>query len=291
MFRGMYSLSRSLVPPRCSGVQSDPSASVDQSIMPLAWILIHPSRTSHHSPSRLSEAHSPFPVHLPLNSRQLSLKSKSPSGLFRRLTTKLKPPSVYPRSANSLIASPPNSPTQSSTRRSAVPVASTDAAAIQRRRAALQQCGLVPLQRKDLSRLEEELDQRFSHLVVLPQDQPEQGELTTAEKIRREWQTKNEAHPEKQGGDLDPKVPSDSTSDCLHSELLGKSDLTGNAEEEKTPELIIPPSPRSSPSAADPASTPGTCLSPDIPEGGVTEPENEKVRHLVLFQSLRPLDW
>ncbi|KAF9648829.1 hypothetical protein BDM02DRAFT_2059996 [Thelephora ganbajun] len=133
------------------------------------------------------------------------LKSKLSSGLLRKLTTKLKPPVLHPRSANPTIASPPTSPIQPSTRRPVIPAASTDVAAVKRRQAALQQCGLVPLPSKDLSQLEEELDRELSHVVVLPNDQPEQGELTTAEKIRREWQAKNETQPEKQGG-LDPKV-------------------------------------------------------------------------------------
>ena len=214
-----------------------------------------------------------------------------PSALFRKLTTKLKPPTMHPRSANSAIASPPNSPTHSSTRRPAVPVAPADAAAIKRRRAALEQCGLVPLQRKDLSQLEEELDQRLSH-IVLPQDQPEQGELSTAEKIRREWQAKNETQPEKQGGDLDTQAPVDITSSSLDPGPLGKSDLERNAEEE-TPELAIPPSSHRLLSSVNPlplSSIPGTFSCPDIPEEDVAEPENEKVCHLVFVQPLPPVD-
>jgi hypothetical protein len=207
------------------------------------------------------------------------LKSKLPSGLFRKLTTKLKPPTVHPRSANSAITSPSSSPTHSSTRRPAIPEASTDVAAIKRRRAALQQCGLVPSQRKDLSKLEEELDHRVSHVVTLPQDQPEPGELSTAEKIRREWQAKNETQPEKCGDNVG--VPSDIIPDSLTPEPLGKSDLTRNAEEEKTPEPAIPPSPL--------CSIPAPFSFPDIPEEDVVEPENEKVRHLFSFDHYLPL--
>ena len=229
-----------------------------------------------------------FSVHHPLNCRQQSLKSKMPSGLLRKLTTKLKPPTVHQRSANSAIISPPNSPP---TKRSAVPAASTDAAAIERRRAALQQCGLVPLQRKDLSQLEHELDQRFSQLVIPPQDQPEQGELSTAEKIRREWQAKNETQPQKQGHDLGPKVvPNDVGSGSLDPEPLGKSDLTSNAEQEKS---ITPAPPHVLLNPTNPislSSIPATLLFPDIPEEDDPEPENEKVCHLVFLWPLPPVD-
>jgi len=79
--------------------------------------------------------------------------------------------------------------------RPAVAATPMDVISVQRRQAALQRRVLSPLQRKDLSQLEQELDQKYNHLVVLPQDQSEQGELTTAEKIRREWQAINKTQP------------------------------------------------------------------------------------------------
>ena len=69
---------------------------------------------------------------------------------------------------------------------------------MQRRQAALQQCGLVPVPRKDLSQLEQELDRRFGHAATR---EWEHSELSTAEKVRREWEAKNEIQPAKQGGD------------------------------------------------------------------------------------------
>jgi len=161
---------------------------------------------------------------------------------------------------------------------------------MQRRQAALQKCGLVPLPRRDLSRLEEELDQRFSHVVDTPQDQQEQGELTTAEKIRREWQAKNEAQPGKQGGNVDPMDPTDVASDPLHPEQLDKSDSTRNAEEQKTLELAVPASTQTLLTPERPVSVysiPRACLFPDIPEEDTTVSEIEKV-HLILVQ-LSPL--
>jgi len=152
---------------------------------------------------------------------------------------------------------------------------------MQRRQAALQQCGLVPLPRKDLSRLEQELDQKFSHVIALPQDQPEQGELSTAEKIRREWQANNENQPVTQSGDVDPEDPNGLTSDTLNPARLGESDSTRDAEVRKALEVPLPPSPQT---ALDPTtpisiySIPGSFLFHDIPEEEVIPPEIEKVR-------------
>lgn len=253
---------------------------------PLLWI----SRSSstpriHDSPLAtlpLSFQYSSFPFYSPFNCRQQPLKSKQPTSLLRKLTNKLKPPTLHPRLPKPAIASPTSS-TPPSTRRSAVPSASEEATAVRRRRAALQQCGLVPLPSRDLSQLEEELDRRFSHVVVISQDQPEQGEMTTAEKIRREWKTKNESQPEKQDGDVDSKVPHLVTSDPLHPESLDQPDFTRNAEEQNTLELTLPASPSSVYSA------PGTLLFSDIPEEDVTELEIEKVLLFFLVNHCLPL--
>jgi len=134
--------------------------------------------------------------------------------------------------------------------------------------------------------LEQELDQRFSHVVALPQDLPEQGELSTAEKIRREWQTNS-------GTQLiaciaaDPEDPNGLTSDAPHLTRHGELDTASNEELRKALAVPIPPS---SQSALDPAtpisiySIPGSFLFHDIPEEEVTPPEAEKVRCLVPIQ-------
>lgn len=129
--------------------------------------------------------------------------------------------------------------------------------------------------------MEEELDRRFSHLAVPPQHQPEQGEMTTAEKIRREWQTKNETLSEKQDHDLDQMLPN--ASDSL---VLGKSDFTTNPQ---ALALAVPASSHSLLSPTDPISPyaiPSTFLFPDIPEEAPTEREAEKVPFLLLLYSL-----
>ena len=200
------------------------------------------------------------------------MKAKLPSGLFRKLTTRLRPTLSHPKTPSPAVASPPlpHSPTH----RSAVPVLSNDLVAVQRRQAALQQCGLVPLPRKDLSQLERELDRRFSHVVVPPQDQPEQGEPSTAEKIRREWRAKNEARSAEQSGDRDSRGPSDVASDP--------------AEEEKTTRVSTSASSRTASSPAHPPSLrsiPEDFSFIDIPEEDDATPEIEKV-HFVLSQLL-----
>ena len=111
-------------------------------------------------------------------------KTKSSPGFFSKLKSRL----FRSKTANPAVTSPPIQP---STRRSGVPTPPQDPASIQRRQAALQQCGLVPVPRKDLSQLEQELDRRFGHVVA---HQSERGELSTAEKVRREWETKNATH-------------------------------------------------------------------------------------------------
>ena len=214
-----------------------------------------------------------------------------PTGLLRKLTTKLKPLNLRPRSAIPKIASPPTSPLQPSPRRAAVPSASTDLAAIKRRNAALQQCGLV---RRDLSQLEQELDCKFSRIVDSPPDELEQGELTTAERIRREWQSRNETQVEKQGDGPSPMLPSDVTSAALHPGPHGKSDLARNAQEQQTSEPPNPTSPQMLLTLATPVSLdsiPGAFSFPDIPEEAVVALSKiDKVRSLVPIQPFSPTD-
>lgn len=198
-------------------------------------------------------------------------------GLLRKLTTKLKP-TLRTKTIAPSVTSPPLSPSaQSPTGRSGVPVAPKDHVAIQRRQAALQQCGLVPVPRKDLSQLEKELDRKFSHVVVVPQDQPDQGELSTAERIRREWQAKNETQPVQQG-DVGPKDPS--------------NDTFGPTEEQKAPKAPTPASLQTVFRPSSPASLGSiqrALLFSDIPEEDHTPSETEKVR-LILVQLLPPAD-
>lgn len=206
------------------------------------------------------------------------LKSRSPSGIFRKLTTRLKSPTLNPKSANFNTPPSPKSPTHPSTRLPTVPEAPTDIAAVKRRRAALQQLGLVPL-RKDLSQLEAELDQRFSHVVESPQDQQDQDDLSSAEKIRREWQAKNEIQVEKQGNDAGSTNPDDAPSPSSDPKSLGKLGLLEDIDELTALELIIPTSSDVFVSLTSPVSLspiPETCVLPEISEEDVITPENEK---------------
>ena len=196
-----------------------------------------------------------------------------PSGILRKITTKFKPSQSPPKSANLALESPrsPLSPT----RRTGVPEAPDDLVARRRRQAALQKCGLTPT--KDLSRLEQELDELSTYVVVPPQDRPEQGELSTAEKIIREWQAKNEGLPVEQGG------PGSTGPRGVTSDL---------AEDQKTTKVTSPTSPRTVPNPARPASLcsiPEVFLFPDIPEEDDTAPGIEKVP-LILFQLLPSID-
>lgn len=128
----------------------------------------------------------------------------------------------------------------------------------------MQQCGLVPLPRKDLSQLEAELDRRFTRIVVLPQDQQSQAELTSAERIRREWQAKNEGQPEKRGDDPDPK------------------DLNAHSLDH---ERLVEPNPlSSSKSSASLPPIPET----EVPEQDVISSENENVRFSIYAPPLSP---
>ena len=269
--------------------------SVDQPIATVSvpWITIHPSTHSGVTPLNYQRLLS-FPLPS-LDCRSQPLKSKPTPGLFRKLTTRLKPLTFHPKSTKSTIPSSLTSPVKSPTPRSAVPIVSNDKAAVKRRQAALQKCGLVPTQRKDLSQLEQELDQRFSHIVVLPQDQQEEDELTTAERIRREWQAKNEANapPEIHADDPNPNRPEGVSKDTPSPDRLGKSDSTENPEEETTLEST-PPHPSLHPTS--PLSLPlipETSVFPDIPEEekGAVVSGITKVHHFVSIQSSHLSHW
>lgn len=198
---------------------------------------------------------------------------------------------LLPKTATPVIASPPPSPPIQP--RPGVPVAPKDVLSVQRQQAALQQCGLVPVPRRDLSRLERELDERFSQVVELPQDQPEQGELTTAEKIRKQWQANNDIQSEKQGGGPDSQDPNDVPLSSPHPAHLGEPDSASDAETQKPLEVPIPSSP---PTVLGPETLaslypiPEALLFPDIPEEEATVSETEKVRHLIPVQMLPPAD-
>ena len=225
---------------RMSWSQEHPirSSPVDQSIMHWPWIRIHPFRACRCNPFEWLVL-TFFSAHLPLNCRPRPAKSSSFS-FFRKFTAKLKCQSSRSKTPNPSIASPPLSPPA---RRPSIPVAPNDLASFQRRQAALQQCGLVPVPKKDLSQLERELDRKFSHVVVLPQEQPDQGEFTTAEKIRSEWQASHEAQLVKQGGDVDPINLNNVTPDSEGPVRLDQSDSATNTEEQSILEATTASSP------------------------------------------------
>ncbi|KAF9790470.1 hypothetical protein BJ322DRAFT_391743 [Thelephora terrestris] len=179
----------------------------------------------------------------------------------------------HPRPANLDIPPPPKSPTQPATRRSAVPVAPTDVAAIKRRRAALQQCGLVAPPPRDLSQLEAELDRTISHVVILSQEQKDQEELSSAERIRREWQAKNETQIEKQGHDAGP---TDVTPASLNP---GRLDSVANTEEQDSSEFIAPQTLLSPTSPVPLSPIPEAFSFTDIPEEHTVVTDVEKGLH------------
>lgn len=264
------------VPRLLQGTSCSPSE--DQPIASAALV----SQFILHDPSELSIFNIQC-LYLPLNSRSQPLRS--PSRLFRKLTTRFKPPTLHPKSANLKTASPPRSPTQPSTHRSAVPSASADAVAVKRRQAALQQCGLVSLPRRDLSQLEAELDRRFTRIIALPQDEQDHDDLTSAEKIRREWQAKNEDQPDSQADDVDPTDPNDIPSNPLN-EGPKKLDSLVNPEERMTTGLTLSLSPdpllgSKSPVFLSPIQE--TFSIPVVPEEDVAALENEKVRLPITF--------
>lgn len=103
------------------------------------------------------------------------------SGLFRRLTNKLKPP------AAATLSALPKSPTVGSFPRAGpAPSLSNDLVAKERRQAALRERGLLP---PDLSQLEKEQDQRYTTVVEQPLQSPD-GE-SAARKIQQDWIAKN----------------------------------------------------------------------------------------------------
>jgi len=64
----------------------------------------------------------------------------------------------------------------------------------EQREAALRERGLVASPRKDLSQVEQDLDQRYAKTPPTPQDQTaEGGQPSAAEKIMQEWKAKNQA--------------------------------------------------------------------------------------------------
>ena len=153
------------------------------------------------------------------------MTSKVSSYLLGKLITRYKS-GLHLKTVN-YASSPLSPPPHSPTKRTGVPEPPNDAASVQRRQAALQQCGLAPRPGKGLSQLKQELDPRFCQVVVLPQEQPELAESTTA---RREWQMENELSDDTGTNDPNPLA-----SDSLYLVHPDKSDLTRNAEEEKVP--------------------------------------------------------
>ena len=205
-----------------------------------------------------------FPVHSLLDCRSRPSETKFSSGLFGGLAAKLR--LFHSKTTNPAVAS---SQIQSPTRRSGVPEPPQDPASIQRRQAALQQCGLIPIPRKDLSQLEQELDRRLGHVSA---HQQELGGLSTAEKVGGEREARNKTEPIKQGDDF-------------VEEVTRGSSVCSQTTESSLPALSPTTTASSLPSVATPRDS--ECRS----NAGSADPEalveEEKGRTSILFQSNR----
>jgi len=64
----------------------------------------------------------------------------------------------------------------------------------EQREAALRERGLIAAPKKDLSQVEQDLDQKYAKTTPAPQNQTtEGGQPSAAEKIMQEWKAKNKA--------------------------------------------------------------------------------------------------
>lgn len=127
-----------------------------------------------------------YPVGLsltPLSSSNTTSDQKETSGLFKKLASKLK----YPTTGQfSTTSTPVKATTMVRVKK--------DFTSKEQREAALRERGLVASPRKDLSQVEQDLDQRYTNTSPTPQDQTaEEGQPSAAERIMQEWKAKNQA--------------------------------------------------------------------------------------------------
>lgn len=99
--------------------------------------------------------------------------TRKPSGLWQRVAKKLKPPVAATVSASPKLSAGPGIP--------------GDFVSKENRQAALRARGLLP---RDLSELEQELDQRYPTIVAPPPQEPN-GEESAARKIQQDWLARN----------------------------------------------------------------------------------------------------
>ena len=108
--------------------------------------------------------------------------------MFKKLASKLKSPPAAQPSALSEI-----SPRRGSVvRAKKAPPLTNDFTSKELREAALRERGLIAAPKKNLSEVEQELDQKYAKITPIPRDQTTNGgEQSAAEKIRQEWKAKN----------------------------------------------------------------------------------------------------
>lgn len=122
-------------------------------------------------------------------SSQATSDQKETFGLFKKFASKLKSPAaVQPNTT-------PTSPRTSSTVRAKnAPPLTNDFTSKEQREAALRERGLIAVPKKDLSQVEQDLDQKYAKVAPIPRDQTTKGgQQSAAEKIRQEWKAKNQA--------------------------------------------------------------------------------------------------
>ena len=111
---------------------------------------------------------------------------KETYGLFKKLASKLKSPA-----AAQLNATPTRTATKVTRVKNAPPL-TNDFTCKEQREAALRARGLIAAPKKDLSEVEQDLDQRYAKTKAVPQEQTiKDGQPSAAEKIMQEWKAKN----------------------------------------------------------------------------------------------------
>ncbi|KAF9790466.1 hypothetical protein BJ322DRAFT_1036640 [Thelephora terrestris] len=120
---------------------------------------------------------------------QSTSDQKETFGLFKKLASKLKSPAAA--QPNTTQTSPRTSPT---VRAKNPPPLANDFTSKEQREAALRERGLIAAPKKDLSQIEQDLDQKYAKVAPVPKDQTTKGgQQSAAEKIRQEWKAKNQA--------------------------------------------------------------------------------------------------